>query len=159
MRYGLLTREGRCGFVSDLTDLLDKQAITETCYRYGIALDSRDWTTLARCFTPDACAYYEGLPPSVGYQVIEDTCRAVLTPLTASQHLIGNVTVTLDGDAADCVSYLQAQHVKAGTPGGDNFIIAGRYRDRFVRTDEGWRIRERRLDGMWTAGNPAVLGI
>ena len=95
--------------------------------------------------------------PAVGYQAIEDTCRATLTPLTASQHLIGNVTVTLDGDAADCVSYLQAQHVKTGTPGGDNFIIAGRYRDRFVRTDEGWRIQERRLDGMWTAGNPAVL--
>ena len=122
--------------MSDLAELLDKQAITETCYRYGIALDSRDWAALARCFTPDAGAYYTGLPPAVGYQAIEDTCRATLTPLTASQHLIGNVTVSLDGDAADCVSYLQAQHVKTGTPGGDNFTIAGRYRDRFVRTDE-----------------------
>jgi hypothetical protein len=26
--------------VSDLAELLDKQAITETCYRYGIALDA-----------------------------------------------------------------------------------------------------------------------
>jgi ketosteroid isomerase-like protein len=143
--------------VSDLAELLDKQAITETCYRYGIALDSRDWATLATCFTPDAGAFYTGLPPALGYQAIEDTCRATLTPLTASQHLIGNVTVTLNGDAAECVSYLQAQHVKTGTPGGDNFTIAGRYRDRFVRTDEGWRMQERHLDIMWTAGNPAVL--
>jgi len=53
--------------VSDLAELLDKQAITETCYRYGIALDSRDWATLATCFTPDAGAFYTGLPPAVGY--------------------------------------------------------------------------------------------
>jgi len=26
-----------------------------------------------------------------------------------------------------------------------------------VRTDDGWRIRERRLDRWWTAGNPAVV--
>jgi len=145
--------------VSDLTALVDKQEITETCYRYGIALDSRDWAGLARCFTPDARAYYTGLPPAESYRAIEDTCRATLTPLTGSQHLIGNVTVTLEGDSANCICYLQAQHVKTGTPGGDNFIIAGRYRDRFVRTDEGWRIQERHLDIVWTAGNPAVLGL
>ena len=44
----------------------------------------------------------------------------------------------------------------SGIPGGETFVIAGRYSDRFVRTDDGWRIRERRLDRWWTAGNPAV---
>jgi len=27
-----------------------------------------------------------------------------------------------------------------------------------MRTDDGWRMQERHLDVMWTAGNPAVLG-
>jgi ketosteroid isomerase-like protein len=147
--------------MSDLTDLLDKQAITETCYRYAIVLDNRDWTALATVFTPDAEAYYLDMPPCIGYQAIEDTCRTALSVLDASQHLIGNVTVTLDGDdpdSADCLCYLQAQHVKTGTEGGDNFIIAGRYLDRFVRTADGWRIKQRRLEGVWTDGNPAVVG-
>lgn len=144
--------------MSDLDELLDKQAITETCYRYGIALDSRDWATLRTCFTEDAKAIYRGLEPCQNYQDIEDRCRAVLEPLTASQHLIGNVTVELEGDEAACVSYLQAQHVKAGTPGGDNYIIAGRYDDRLVRTADGWRMSERRLEILWTDGNPAVVG-
>jgi ketosteroid isomerase-like protein len=144
--------------MSDLDALLDKQAITEACYRYGIALDSRDWSRLATCFTPDAEAYYMDLPPCHGYQAIEDTCRGALSPLTATQHLIANVTVDLDGDEANSICYLQAQHVKTGTPGGDNFIIAGRYLDVFVRTAEGWRIRERRLEAIWTDGNPAVVG-
>lgn len=134
----------------------DKQEITELCYRYGLALDGRDWTALAACFTPDAKAYYMDKAPCLGYQAIEDTCREALTPMSATQHLISNVVISLDGDRAESRCYLQAQHVRAGTPGGDNFIIAGRYTDQLVRTPDGWRIRERRLEVMWADGNPAV---
>src|SRR6185312_3051427 len=77
-------------------------------------------------------------------------------PLSSTQHLIGNVLVTLAGDAADSVCYLQAQHVRPGTDGGDMFIIAGRYLDRFVRTPDGWQIAQRRFETFWTEGNPAV---
>jgi ketosteroid isomerase-like protein len=143
--------------MADVTALQDKQEIAEVCYRYGIAVDNRDWTLLASCFTPEAEAYYEGLPPCHGYQAIEDTCSGALTPLTGSQHLIGNVLVELDGDTASSTCYLQAQHIKANTEGGDLFIFAGRYRDKFVRSADGWKIKERRLDAMWTDGNPAVL--
>ena len=144
--------------VTGLEALADRQDITDLCYRYGLALDARDWTALAACFTPDAAAHYTGLPSALGYQAIEATCRAVLTPLTATQHLISNVVVRLDGDRARSTCYLQAQHVRTGTEGGDNFIIAGRYDDDLVRTPDGWRIRERRLDIIWTSGNPAVVG-
>ena len=141
-----------------LKALEDKWEIAEICYRYGLAVDGRDWAALAALFTPDADAYYLDLPSCHGYQAIEDTCRVALTPLSATQHLISNVVVRLDGDRAESTCYLQAQHVKAGTEGGDNFIIAGRYDDQLVRTPDGWRIRERRLQAMWTDGNPAVVG-
>jgi len=144
--------------MSNLQALLDKQEITELCYRYALALDGRDWTGLAAVFTPDASAFYLDKPPCHGYQAIEDTCRASLTPMTGSQHLISNVVVRVDGDQAASSCYLQAQHVKTGTHGGDNFIIAGRYDDKLVRTPDGWRIRERRLAAVWTEGNPAVAG-
>lgn len=144
--------------MSELTDLQDKQEITEICYRYALVLDSRDWSSLSTVFTADAEAYYLDMAPCIGYRAIEDTCSSALGVLDRSQHLIGNVTVALDGDEADCQCYLQAQHVKNGTEGGDNFIIAGRYLDRFVRTEDGWRIKRRSLEGMWTDGNPAVVG-
>jgi len=144
--------------VSDLQALLDKQEITELCYRYALVLDGRDWTGLTAVFTPDASAFYLDKPACHGYQAIEDTVREALTPMTRSQHLISNVVVRLDGDQAESSCYLQAQHVKAGTPGGDNFIIAGRYDDKLVRTPDGWRIRERWLAMTWTEGNPAVAG-
>ena len=144
--------------MSDRDVLQDKQEITEVCYRYGINLDSRQWSKLRECFTEDAVADYLDMPRCEGYQAIEDTCRQALSRFTGSQHLIGNVLVTVDGDEADSVCYLQAQHVLKGTDGGDNFIIAGRYVDHLVRTPDGWRINHRRLEGIWTDGNPAVVG-
>ena len=41
--------------------------------------------------------------------------------------------------------------------GGPNYIVAGRYEDRFVRTDAGWRIAHRALIVMWMDGNRAVV--
>ena len=141
-----------------LTILLDKQEIADVVYRYAIAVDTRDWELLRSCFTAGATADYLDLPPCASYDDIESTCRTALTPLTATQHLLGNVLIDVDGDHAGGQCYLQAQHVMAGTPGGDLFVLAGKYTDRFERTDAGWRIVHRRLDLIWADGNPAVVG-
>jgi hypothetical protein len=140
-----------------LSVLEDKQAIADVLHRYGYALDGRDWALLRTCFLPDVVGYYGG-DPLRGYDAVEQLCRTTLEPMSVSQHLIGNVYVTVDGDTADATCYLHAQHVLPDTPGGDQFIFAGRYLDKLVRTPEGWRIAERTLEAMWTAGNAAVLG-
>lgn len=143
--------------MTSLDDVRDRQEITEVCYRYAISLDSGDWAALATCFTPDAVAHYRSGAPSRGYPAIETRVRSALAPLAASQHLVSNVVVTLAGDTAESVCYLQAQHLRPGTDGGDRYLVAGRYLDRFVRSADGWRIAERRLEISWTKGNPAVL--
>ena len=137
--------------------IVDRQAIVDVCVSYALALDSRDWVRLRACFTEDAVADYSGLGINEGYQAIERTCRAALEPLTASQHLLGNHLVIVDGDRARSTCYFQAQHVREGLPDGTHHIVAGRYDDRFVRTAVGWRISHRTLSVMWTSGNPAVL--
>lgn len=143
--------------MSHRDELQDRLDITDICVKYGIIIDSRDWARLRECFTDDAVADYLDMPSCQGLRAIEDTCRQALSPLTATQHLIANVLVTLRGDEAETICYLQAQHVRSGTPGGENFIIGGRYLDRFTRTPLGWRIKHRRLEGTWTEGNPAVV--
>lgn len=139
-----------------LTVLQDRQEIADVLHRYGYALDGRDWDGLRACFLPDVVGHYGG-DPLQGYEAIEELCRVTLEPLSVSQHLIGNVTVSVDGDAASATCYLHAQHVLPGTPGGEQFIFAGRYLDLLVRTPDGWRIAERTLEAMWTSGNPAVI--
>jgi 3-phenylpropionate/cinnamic acid dioxygenase small subunit len=137
--------------------LVDRQAINDVCTTYALALDSRDWVRLRSCFTADAVADYGGTGATEGYDAIEATCRAALEPLAASQHLLGNHLVAVDGDRASSTCYFQAQHVMTGLASGSDYLVAGRYDDDFVRTPSGWRIAHRTLTVMWTSGNPAVL--
>jgi 3-phenylpropionate/cinnamic acid dioxygenase small subunit len=135
----------------------DRQAIVDVCVTYALALDTHDWPRLRTCFTDDANANYADRSATDGYNAIETTCRAALEPLTASQHLLGNHLVVVNGDEAESTCYFQAQHFKEGLAGGSLYTVAGRYDDRFVRTNTGWRIANRTLTVMWTSGNDAVL--
>jgi membrane-bound lytic murein transglycosylase B len=139
--------------------LADRQDVLDAVVSYALALDSHDWDRLRQILLPEAVAEYGmALGAREGRDAIVATCTAALTPLSGSQHLMGNHLVTLDGDRAEAVCYFQATHVKAGCPGGDNYIIAGRYDDRLVRTPAGWRIAHKTLTVVWTDGNAAVVG-
>lgn len=145
--------------MDSLEYLLDRQAISDLLIRYGMALDDRDWARLESCFTPDAQAIYGGeIGLQKGYKAIEKTCREALEPLDASQHIITNHEIEIDGDTARARSYLHAQQTKYGMPGGENFTIAGTYIDDLIKTSDGWKIRKRELVIAWQTGNPAVMG-
>lgn len=139
--------------------LLDRLEITDLLNRYALALDDRDWQRLATCFTPDAVGLYGPvLGRRDGFPAIEQLCRGALEPLDSSHHMISNHEIEIHGDTARSRCYVQAQHTKRGTAGGDNFVIGGAYIDELVRTAEGWRICRRELRLIWQEGNPRVLG-
>lgn len=139
-----------------LQRLVDRQEVADLCARYTSALDTRDWQRLESCFTADPVFVHPG-GRLEGFPAILARTSAALDPLDATQHLLGNVVVVVDGDTATATSYFQAQHVRAGTPGGDTYLIAGRYADTLVRTAAGWRIAERVQEYMWRDGNRAVV--
>jgi SnoaL-like domain len=137
--------------------LADRQAIVDLTIAYSWALDARRFDDLDRVFVPDATAE---LGRSLdGRAAIKARIRDALVPLQASQHMVASHQVQVDGDRATGRLYLQAQHVKPGTSGGDLFMVGGSYEDRYVRTPDGWRIAHRTLHVSWTQGNPAVLGL
>ena len=76
-----------------------------------------------------------------------------LQDLRATQHLQGNYAVEVNGDTAQASCYLQANHFQEGLPGGDTFVVWAKYRDDFVRTADGWRIKKRYLDTISAGGN------
>ncbi len=135
--------------------LADHAAIVDLAVRYCWALDERNFDDLRQVFTPDATATLGGVDCAGIDAIIERVDRA-LTPLDASMHLVGSHQVAVDGDRATARCYLHAQHVRRGTEGGDNFVVAGIYDDRLVRTADGWRIAHRTLSTVWTDGNPEV---
>ena len=148
----------RSGPEAPLQQYVDERDVQHLAIRYADALDRRDWALLRTCFRPDASIVYP-FGPVDGYEAIERLCRQALDPLDATQHLLGNFAIEVLGDRATCSSYFQAQHVRAGTAGGDSYTVGGRYLDDLVHTDGGWKISRRRLERMWTSGNPAVLTV
>jgi 3-phenylpropionate/cinnamic acid dioxygenase small subunit len=138
--------------------LEDRQDIEDVLVAYTHALDSRDWARLADCFTPDATTYYGELGgQNDDRDEIVATCRQALEPIGVSQHLVANIAIEVDGDAATAVCYLNGLHATKDTPGGDVCVVYGTYRDKIVRTDDGWKISHREIDIGWVEGNLAVM--
>ncbi len=136
--------------------LTDRQEIADLFVRYTTALDTRDWALLESCFARSPVFVHPG-GRLEGFPAILERTKAALTPLTATQHLLGNTVVQVDGDTARSVCYFQAQHVRMGTPGGETYIIGGSYADTLNRTDGGWKITERVQAYIWRDGNRAVV--
>ncbi len=136
--------------------LTDQQEIADLCVRYTIALDTKDWALLAGCFAPSPVFVHPG-GRLEGFPAILERTKGALTPLTATQHLLGNIVAQVDGDTARSMCYFQAQHVRVGTPGGETYVIAGRYADTLIRATDGWKIIERVQTYVWRDGNRAVV--
>lgn len=142
---------------TELQRLLDERAIVDVAVRYCWALDTRDWDALGEVFLPDSTADLADGIVLVGLDAIAARCRAALTPLDDSQHIVSTHQVDVEGDTATHRCYLHAQHVRHGVEGGATYVVGGRYEDRLVRTADGWRITNRDLTMMWTEGNLAVV--
>ena len=140
----------------DLRRLSAREDIRDLLVRVALAQDARDWDGLADGFEPDA-VYQHPRGELRGVEAIVDRSRTALSPLDASQHLLGTILVTLEDEEAAAISYFQAQHVGHGTPGGDLYVIAGTYRDRLACSDGRWRISHRSQEYTWRDGNPDVI--
>ena len=135
----------------------DRAAVIDTVNRYATALDSRDWALLDEVFTPDAVGDF-GRGLLTGREAVRDLVRRMLGGCGPTQHLLANHRVELDGDAARCVCQVRAFHAGAGAGGGGSYEIFGEYRDRLVRTPDGWRIARRELSVHHEIGTRDVLG-
>ncbi|MEV6133687.1 nuclear transport factor 2 family protein [Streptomyces violaceusniger] len=136
--------------------LLDKSAITEVIYTVAHAMDTRDWDLFATCYAPEAEGDYVNANVAGREAIIAGT-KAFLEPLDATQHLVGNLRVTVDGDIATAHATFIAQHVRAEATGSGQYILGGTYHDTLRRSDVDWKITRRRIRGMWSNGDSSVL--
>ena len=141
--------------VDRIQDLLDRDAIRHIQVRYAWSLDNHNWEALKEVFLPDAVADYRG-ERFEGLEAIVAKCASSLEPADASQHLNGCHWAQIDGDKAIAGCYFIATKYIADVPGGDTFIVGGKYIDEMVRTPDGWRIAHRLLEQTFLDGNPEV---
>jgi 3-phenylpropionate/cinnamic acid dioxygenase small subunit len=111
---------------------------------YCEVMDAGDWHGLGALFADGVLTDGEGREVARGAVAVAQLYDAMVVLHDGSprtRHLTTNPVITVDGDEATCrSSFAVLQQV------GDGPLVpvaAGRYRDRFVRDDGGWRFAER----------------
>ena len=113
--------------------------------RYATSVDVKDLDRYATCFAEDLKVYGYGSETIVGRDRYLDYVREALTNYSRTQHLLGNFEIDVNGDEASMRSYVQAMHVPLADP-EKVFVLWAIYDDRLIRTPDGWRITEHRLE-------------
>lgn len=131
-------------------EVADHLAVVASLHRYAYAIDDRDLDAVRDVFTTDAHLDYtaSGGPAGARDDVVE-WIGAGIAMLGATQHVVTNELVELEGDTATSRCYL----VNPLLTSGDDptvVLLGGEYRDRWRRADDGWRIVDRQQLVTWT---------
>jgi len=135
-----------------LQQMIDRQAITDGLHWYTRWVDLNRVDKQVEIFAEDGRITFQG---DDAWTVGRANIEALITPLVAiyqaTHHYISNIEITfVSADEARSQCYLHAWHRPAD--GSDDFILYAQYHDYWIRTDVGWRIRERRLKTAGTVG-------
>jgi ketosteroid isomerase-like protein len=129
---------------ADLQYLSDRLEIEDLLHRYAEAVEQKDWSLLATCFTPDAAVDYSASGGAKGSFDEASAFLAQTIPMFSATHfLVANSRVELAGDEATARTHFQTTMVLSNDGGSQYLIVGGYYNDRLRRTDDGWRITER----------------
>lgn len=141
--------------------LLDKEEIRAVTYRYGRALDSRDWQLLRRCFTADATANFGPWGSANGVEEIVGAAAPVMEGMDQTQHVMTDhaIDIASDGQSATSSCNLVAEHLLVTPEGSSTSTTRGIYDDQWVRVGDEWRISHRELKVTWREGNTGIFGI
>ena len=127
--------------MADLLDeLLAKQAITETLYRYCHALDRMDRAMADTVWHPDGAAHYEGIFEGTGAGFLDWVFPTHAT-FERTSHQVTNILIALDGDRATSETYVTASLRSAEV----DIVSRGRYSDTWSCRDGVWGIDVRRF--------------
>jgi ketosteroid isomerase-like protein len=138
--------------------LLDERSISRLASDYARAVDRLDEPLLRRVFSADAVL--EG--PGWRFEGIAQICS--ILPMmrdmfVSSWHATHQQTIDLDGDQAAGEVYCAGRHLQKGGYAENQVVtMIIRYRDRYVRGPDGWRIAWRKEIIDWTEVGPVQGG-
>jgi dienelactone hydrolase len=125
------------------------------------ALDARDWDAVLARLAPEVHTDYQNLfgspPETVPADALVAQWREMLTPLDATQHLLGAADVAVDGDSAVLRAPVRGYHFAHEVAGGEQWIVAGQYEARLRRLSGDWQLTHLRLDTHYQFGNASLL--
>ena len=142
-------------------DLIDRAEIVETVNRYATGIDRCDWAMYRDIFTDTVDYDFQSWSGAVPGPIRADDWVArvsgTLSLFDATQHVLSNHRVLLDGDRATCIVYMIANHHFVTGDAREMHSIGGFYTDQLVRTAEGWRVNAVKLTVTWEMGDRGLF--
>jgi hypothetical protein len=139
----------------------DADGVRRTVTRLLHAIDGRRWDELTPLLADEVRTDYTSL---FGGEVqrqdgpaLADTWRKLLSPLEATQHLLGPIDVELRGDVAAAETHVRGYHFAPIAKGGREWMIAGHYVMELVWRGGAWRIAGITLQTYYQTGNERLL--
>lgn len=139
----------------DLQEISDRLEIEAAVIRYTRAIDTDSWDLLDTVFTADAAIDYT---ESGGIADAFPTVKAWLAEVLPAffprrMHTLGQLDISLDGDAAEVTAYFHNPMPADDGAGGTKVVeFGGLYHHSFVRTQDGWRSRKLYEEVVWKRG-------
>lgn len=138
-----------------MQSLLDKQEIYELTCRYARALDRLDKELLRSLYHEDATdnrGFFAGSRDEFVEMAISMAGACV-----ATQHLVGQANIDIEDDIAFGEVYFQSFHRVVDEDGAEqDFVLLGRYVDRYEKRDDVWKIAHRSMLKDFDRTDPAA---
>ena len=133
----------------ETSDVEDREAIYDQLARYCRGVDRRDDALLRSVYWADAEDHH-----GVFHGDVEGFIRFVNEEVHArfrcTMHKLGQASIEVDGDTANCETYAIGHHVRAEAGQDvDDLVMGIRYLDRFERRADEWRIARREVRYEW----------
>ncbi len=139
-----------------LQEISDRLEIEDVLFRYCYAVDDRNWDLYRKLFTADAViddTVTGGVRSGVEEHVTYLT--KALSKIIISQHAISTMLIEIQGDEASVRTVGSVPMVVDLGAGKRHVFFQGLwYRNRLVRTRDGWKIKELIEEGYWTHNLP-----
>jgi SnoaL-like domain len=133
----------------------DYAAIINAVNGIAIFADLRDWQQCRQSFADrvefDYTSLTGGAPTTMAAdQQMQQWSDFFKSTFKSTQHIVGSHVVTINGNAATCVSNFQAHHTYLDSKKG-TWVLSGIYNHNLVRIGNAWKVN--RMKMMWTWEN------
>src|SRR5919108_2316394 len=152
----LISSGGDNNMTLSLQEISDRIEIEELLVRYCYAVDDRDWDAYRNLFTTDA-VLDDTVTGGIRSDVDEHVAfmKKALSKILISQHAVSTILLDIRGDEASARVHCSCPMVLDLGAGKRQVFFQGLwYRNRLVRTHEGWKIKELLEEGYWTHNLP-----
>ncbi|MDM4769954.1 nuclear transport factor 2 family protein [Solimonas sp. SE-A11] len=140
----------------------DRVALQDLAVEYANAIDARQWHRLDQVFLPDARIDYSATGGiDAPYPEIKPWLAKSLSFFRRHMHLMGNFHFEISGDqATGQVACYNPMVIRNLLGIGTRTVVFGIwYHDRYVRSEQGWRIASRRQELCYTLNMPLWMRI